>query len=154
MSSSSVARASTLSPETAASTRGSIWPRSARTKTWPASATTAGRISAGMLCSPAEAVIRPAAPSDPVQQPRNRPSATKVLVEPGVAVRGGYPFGFAPGEKGIDQRVRAGERPQPPCPRIGQLDPSPGEQRAHLSRAAQVDVARGSEHGAAPRRQR
>ena len=96
-----------------------------------------------MLCSPAEAVIRPAAPSDPVQQPRNRPSATEVLVEPGVAIRGGYPFGFAPGEKGIDQRVRAGERPQPPCPRIGKLDPGPGEQRAHLSRAAQVDVAGG-----------
>ena len=40
----------------------------------PGSAATAGRSSAGRLCSPADAVIRPAAPSQPVQLPRSRPS--------------------------------------------------------------------------------
>ncbi len=63
-------------PDTAASTRGSIWPRSARTKTWPASAITAGRNSAGMLCRPAEAVMRPAAPSHPVHVPATGHRAT------------------------------------------------------------------------------
>ena len=40
-------------------------------------------------------------------------------------------------------RGAAGERPQPPCPCIRKIDPGPGKQRAHLSRAAQVDVVSG-----------
>ncbi len=68
---------------------------------------------------------------------------TQVLVEPGVAVGGGHTLGLAPGKKGIDQRVRAGERPQPPRPRVGEVDPGPGQQRAHLCRAAQVDLVGG-----------
>src|SRR5258708_25602581 len=43
-----------ISPDTAASTRGSIWPRSARTNTCPSAAMTAGRSAAGMLCRRSE----------------------------------------------------------------------------------------------------
>ena len=75
MSSSAAARARAGSPETAASTRGSTWPRSARTSTCPGSARTAGRSSAGRLCSPADAVMRPDAPSAACHWPRSRPSA-------------------------------------------------------------------------------
>ena len=92
-----------------------------------------------MLCRPADAVIRPAAPSEPVQAPRSRPSAAEVLVQPRVAVGGGDPLRLAPVEQRADQRMRVPHLPQPPGPGVRHVDADPGQQRLHLGRAAQVD---------------
>ena len=88
MSSSWVARASAASPETAASTRGSIWPRSARTNTWPCSATIAGAVGrhvvqAGGRGHPPGRAVRPG------PLPRSRSIGADVFVEPAVAERRG-----------------------------------------------------------------
>ena len=58
-------RARARSPDTAASTRGSIWPRSARTNTWPGSATTAGPQVGGHAVQPgaSPSSARPRRPS-------------------------------------------------------------------------------------------
>ncbi len=138
MSSAVVAAASAVSPETAASTRGSICPRSARTSRWPSSASTARRNTAGMLCSPLDAVMRPAAPSDPVHAPRSRPSGAEVLIEPGVPVGGGDPFRLAPLEQRRDQRRAVPELFEPPRAGVRHVDPRRREERLHLGRAAQV----------------
>src|ERR1700722_1427269 len=109
MSSAAAAALSAASPETTASTRGSICPRSARTNRCPSSASTARRSAAGMLCSPLDAVIRPAAPPHPVHTPRLPPPppppvAPQVLAQPPVPVGGGEPFRLAPLKQRRHQR--------------------------------------------------
>ena len=134
-------RGQRASPDTAASTRGSIWPRSARTKTWPGSATTAARRSAGMLCRPAVAVIRPGGAVG--RRPRAAQPAVgaDVLVEPVVAVRRRDPLGLAPRQQRLDQRVRVAVGVEPPGPGVGHLDADAPQQRPHLLGVAQVDRA-------------
>ena len=79
--------------------------RRARTR-GPGSATIAGAWSAGMLCRPADAVIRPAAPSEPDHSPRRRPSAPRCSSSQRVAERRRDPLGLAPRQQRVDQRVR------------------------------------------------
>jgi hypothetical protein len=62
----------------------------------------------------------------------------EVLIQPGVAVRGGDPLRLAPLQQGADQRMRVTVLPQPPRPRVRDVHADPGQQRAHLDRAAQV----------------
>ena len=101
-----------------------------------------------MLCRPAEAVIRPAAPSHPVQTPRSRPSGPDVAVQPAVAVRRGDPLRLAPVEQRGDHRVRAAERLEPPGPGVGHVDADLAEQLADLRRVAEVDVSRAGDQAA------
>ena len=104
-----------------------------------------------MLCRPAVAVIRPAAPSD-AGPPSPQPAVgADVLVEPVVAVRRGDPLGLAPRQQRLDERVRVAMGLQPPGPRVGHLDADAPQQRPHLLGVAQVDGARPA-RGAAPRR--
>ncbi len=63
---------------------------------------------------------------------------TDVAVEPGVAVRRLDPLRLAPGEQGLDDRVHAAERLQPPRAGVGHVDADLAQQVAHLKRVAQV----------------
>jgi hypothetical protein len=85
---------------------------------------TAPRMSAGMLCNPADAVMRPA----------------EVRVEPRIAIRRGHALGFAPGEQRLDHGMRFAERLEPPATRVGHFDPDTSQQRFHLPRASEVEI--------------
>ncbi len=66
------------------------------------------------------------------------PVGAEVFVEPAVAERRGDPFGLAPLQQGVDQRVSSGDRLQPPRPGVGQFDADAAQQRLDLCRIAQV----------------
>src|SRR6201994_3947357 len=135
-SSARVAAPRARSPATVASTRGSIWPRSARTNTYPSPAVTAGRMAAGMLWSPPGAGIPPPAPALPA--PARRVAGAAVLAHPAVAVGGGDPLGLAPLQQRGHQRVGLAQGLEPPGPGVGHVDPDRGQKRLDLAGAAQV----------------
>jgi hypothetical protein len=62
----------------------------------------------------------------------------EVLIQPGVAVRGGDPLRLAPLKQRAHQRMRVTTFPEPPRPRVRHVHSDPGQQRAHLRRAAQI----------------
>ena len=62
----------------------------------------------------------------------------EVRVQPGIAVGGGDPLRLPPVEQRSDQRMRIPHLPQPRGPGVRHVDTHPGQQRLHLSRAAQV----------------
>ena len=125
-SSSIVARASAASPETAASTRGSIWPRSARTNTCAGlgddRVAHVGRhvVQTGRRGHPSRRAVgpRPRAPQAAV--------VAEMLVEPRVAVGRADPLGLAPHEQRADQRMRFADGFEPPRARIGDVDDRSG----------------------------
>ena len=78
-----------------------------------------------MLCRPAVAVIRPAAPSDPDQRAPQPAVAADVGVEPGVPERRRDPLGLAPCEQVVDERMVAAQLLEPPRPGVRHLDTDP-----------------------------
>ena len=80
-----------------------------------------------MLCSPADAVIRPAAPSDAGPRPTQPTVGAEVLVEPAVAVGGRDALGLPPRQQRLDDRVRrrAASRAARPGCRARRCRPAP-----------------------------
>jgi hypothetical protein len=90
-------------------------------------------------------VVQPRGRGHPARGPvRSGPAPAQpavgpeVLIQPGVAVGGGDAFRLAPLQQGANQRMRVTVFPQPPRPRVRHVHADPGQQRAHLRRAAQV----------------
>ena len=102
------------------------------------SAATAGRRSAGRLCSPDDAVIRPARtiaarPSAP------QPPVRHVLVEPPVSVRGRDPLRLAPRQQRLHHGMRATMLFELSRSRVRHVDPDAPQHRPHIGRVAQID---------------
>ena len=133
-----MAAANAASPDTTASTRGSICPRSARTNTWPSCAATPGRSTVGQVV---QAVLggHPAGRAVAGRPPPAQPVVgADVRVEPPVAVGRGDPLVAAPVEQGVDQRVHRAVGLEHPLAGVRHVDAHGVEQLEHLGRVAQV----------------
>ena len=76
-----------------------------------------------MLCRPADAVMRPAAPSEPDHSPRNRPSIAQVGVQPARTRRWSGPARpCATSSSASTSGWASRQRLEPPGPGVGHLD--------------------------------